>query len=45
MMGRPLQVDWDPEDTPEALRPTYRGERDTMLRTRLHTLWLLRSGR
>ena len=45
MIGRPFQVDWDPEDTPEALRTAYRAQQDTMLRTRLHALWLLRSGR
>ena len=45
MIGRPFQVDWDPEDTPEALRAAYRAQQDTMLRTRLHALWLLRSGR
>ena len=45
MVGRPVQVDWDPEDTPEDLRAAYRAQQDTMLRTRLHTLWLLRSGR
>ena len=45
MVGRPFQVDWDPEDTPEDLRAAYRAQQDTMLRTRLHALWLLRSGR
>ena len=45
MIGRPFQVDWNPDDTPEALRTAYRAERDVMLRTRLHALWLLRSGR
>ena len=45
MIGRPFRVDWSPEDTPQALRAAYRAERDTMLRTRLHALWLLRSGR
>ena len=45
MIGRPFQMDWDPEDTPEALRAAYRAQQDTMLRTRLHALWLLRSGR
>ena len=38
MIGRPFQVDWDPEDTPEALRAAYRAQQDTMLRTRLHAL-------
>ena len=45
MIGRPFVVDWHPEDTPEALKAAYRAERDPMLRTRLHGLWLLRSGR
>ena len=45
MIGRLVQVDWDPEDTPEALRTAYRAQQDTMFRTRLHVLWLLRSGR
>ena len=45
MIGRPFRVDWHPEDTPEALRAVYRAQQDTMLRTRLHALWLLRSGR
>ena len=45
MTGRPFHVDWNPEDTAEALRTAYRAERDTVLRTRLHALWLLRSGR
>ncbi len=45
MTGRQLWVDWRPDDTPEALRAAYRAEQDIMLRTRLHALWLLRSGR
>ena len=45
MIGRPFRVNWRPEDTPEALKAAYRAERDTMLRTRLHGLWLLRCGR
>ena len=45
MIGRPFRVDWHPEDTPEALRAAYRAQQDTMLRTRLHALWLLRCGR
>ena len=44
MIGRPFRVDWHPEDTPEALRAAYRAQQDTMLRTRLHALWLLRCG-
>ena len=38
-------MEWNPEDTPETLREAYRAERDTMLGTRLHALWLLRTGR
>ena len=45
MTGRPFHVDWNPEDTAEALRTAYRAERDTMLRTRLRALWPLRSVR
>ena len=45
MTGQPFHVDWNPEDTAEALRTACRAERDAMLRTRLHALWLLRSGR
>ena len=35
---------WRQEDTAEALKAAYRGERDIELRPRLHGLWLLRSG-
>ena len=45
MIGRPFVVGWHSEDTPEALKAAYRAEREPMLRTRLHGLWLLRSGR
>ena len=44
MQGRPLQVNWHPEDTPEALKAAYLAEQDGRLRTRLHGLWLVRSG-
>ena len=33
------------EDTPESLKAAYLSERDVTLRSRLHGLWLLRSGR
>ena len=33
MVGRPFQVDWDPEDTSEDLRAAYRAQQDTMLRS------------
>jgi len=45
MRGRPFDVAWREEDTTEALKAAYRRERDIELRTRLHGLWLLRSGR
>ena len=45
MIGRPFRVEWRPEGTPEALKASYLAERDINLRTRLHGLWLLRSGR
>ena len=45
MRGRPFEVAWRAEDTTEALKTAYRRERDIELRTRLHGLWLLRSGR
>lgn len=45
MIGRPFRVDWRTEDTQEALKAAYLAERDSRLRTRLHGLWLLRTGR
>ena len=45
MIGRPFQVDWRIEDTPDTLKGAYLAERDGTLRTRLHGLWLLRTGR
>ena len=45
MRGRVFEVTWREEDTREALKAAYRRERDIELRTRLHGLWLLRSGR
>jgi len=44
MRGRAFEVSWGQEDTTEALKAAYQGERDLELRTRLHGLWLLRSG-
>lgn len=44
MHGRPFEVSWGQEDTAEALKAAYQGERDRQVRTRLHGLWLLRSG-
>jgi transposase len=45
MRGRRFEVAWREEDATEALKAAYRRERDIELRTRLHGLWLLRSGR
>ncbi len=45
MRGRPLLIDWREEHTPEALKAAYQAERDATLRTRLHGLWLVRTGR
>ncbi len=44
MRGRAFEMTWPEEDTSEALKAAYQGERDIELRTRLHGLWLLRSG-
>ena len=44
MLGRPFVVNWREEDTADALKAAYQGERDPELRSRLHGLWLLRSG-
>lgn len=45
MAGRRLRVRWAAEDTVAALQQAYRRERDAEIRTRLHGLWLLRTGR
>jgi len=42
--GRPFVVAWRDEDTEEALRTAYRGEREAAVRQRLQALWLLRGG-
>ena len=44
MRGRPFEVTWHQEDTTGALKAAYQRERDSEPRTRLHGLWLLRSG-
>ncbi len=44
MRGRPFEVTWRREDTTEALKAGYQGERGIELRRRLHGLWLLLSG-
>lgn len=41
--GRPLQVDW--REGADRLRQAYRQEEVAEVRTRLHALWLVRSGR
>ena len=44
MAGRRLQIAGETEDTPEGLREQYRRQGRGEVRTRLHALWLLRSG-
>jgi transposase len=44
MAGRGIQIAWEAEDTPEGLREQYRRQGRGEVRTRLHALWLLRSG-
>ena len=44
MVGRPLRMNWRPEDSPEALKTAYLTEKDIVSRTRLHGLWLMRTG-
>lgn len=44
MIGRPLRIDWHEDDTPAALKEAYISEEDVSVRTRLHALWLIRSG-
>jgi transposase len=44
MAGRRVQIAWEVEDTPEALREQYRRQEESEVRTRLHALWLLRTG-
>lgn len=43
--GRPLVIDWRPEDEETPLKAAYRREGRVDVRPRLHALWLLRSGR
>lgn len=43
--GRPLVIDWRPEDEAAALKAMYLKERRADVRPRLHALWLVRSGR
>ena len=44
MIGRPLRIEWDEDDSPAALKEAYHSQRDVSVRTRLHGLWLIRSG-
>ena len=44
MIGRPVRINWRKEDTLETLKAAYLAQRDSILRTRLHGLWLVRSG-
>jgi transposase len=43
--GRPFRIEWRAEDTAECLHALYRMEKDGTVRSRLHGLWLLRTGR
>src|SRR5919106_5749015 len=43
MAGRRVQIAWEEEHTSEALREQYRQE-EGEVRSRLHALWLLRTG-
>ena len=44
MIGRPLRIHWHDNDTPEALKESYQSQADINVRTRVHLLWLVRSG-
>ena len=44
MIGRPLRIHWNDNDTPDALKEAYQSQTDVRTRTRLHLLWLVRSG-
>ena len=44
MIGRPLRIHWNDTDTPEALKEAYQSQTDINIRTRVHLLWLVRSG-
>jgi transposase len=45
MAGKRVQIAWHEEDTSKALLERYRREEEGEVRTRLHGLWLLRTGR
>jgi hypothetical protein len=42
-MGQRLQIEW--QETAEGLKGLYRKEKHPRRRTRLHTLWQLRTGK
>jgi transposase len=44
MAGKRAEIAWEEQDTPEALRERYRKEAEGEVCTRLHALWLLRTG-
>jgi transposase len=44
MAGKRVEIAWEAEDTPEALRQRYRRQEEGEVRTRLQALWLLRTG-
>ena len=45
MIGRPLRMEWHETHTEAALKEAYLAQRDvSSVRTRLHALWLIRSG-
>jgi transposase len=44
MAGKRVEIEWQAEDTREALRERYRKQERGEVRTRLHALWLLRTG-
>jgi transposase len=43
--GRPLVIEWEPEDDAARLKGLYQAEPRRDVRPRLHALWLLRTGR
>jgi transposase len=45
MRGRPFVVAWREDDTEEVLKAICLAERDGPVRSRLHALWLRRSGK
>ena len=45
MRGRPFVLAWRVTDTSETQETAYLAEHDYILRSRLHALWLLRSGK